>query len=42
VHLKALARISRLFKNGTFRQEILAARTADDIYRLIAEEDARS
>lgn len=42
IHLKALARISRLFKNGRFREAILEARTADDIYRLIAEEDARS
>lgn len=42
VHLKALARISRLFKNARFRQTILEAKTADDIYKLIAEEDARS
>lgn len=42
VHLKALARISRLFKNPRFRQSILEARGADDIHRLIAEEDARA
>ena len=42
VHLKALARISRLFKNSRFRQSILDARSAEEIYRLIAEEDARS
>jgi len=42
VHLKALARISRLFKNPRFRQAILEAGTAQDIYRLIAEEDARA
>ena len=42
IHLKALARISRLFKNPRFRQSILQATTAEDIYRLIAEEDARA
>lgn len=42
VHLKALARISRLFKNARFRQSILEARTPEDIYKLIAEEDARN
>ncbi len=42
VHLKALARISRLFKNARFRQSILDARTAEEIYRLIADEDARA
>ena len=42
VHLKALARISRLFKNNRFRQAILDARSSEEIYRLIAEEDARS
>lgn len=41
VHLKALARISRLFKNNRFRQSILDARSSDEIYRLIADEDAR-
>lgn len=42
VHLKALARISRLFKNPRFRQAILEAKTSEEIYRLIAEEDARA
>jgi nitrogen PTS system EIIA component len=42
VHLKALARISRLFKNPRFRQAILEAKNAQDIYSLIAEEDARA
>ena len=41
IHLKALARISRLFKNPSFRQSILAAGTAEEIYQLIAHEDAR-
>lgn len=42
VHLKALARISRLFKNPGFRQNILQAKTADEIYQLIAHEDSRA
>ncbi len=42
IHLKALARISRLFKNPRFRESILTARTSEDIYNLIAQEDARA
>ncbi len=41
VHLKALARISRLFKNASFREAILAAASAEEIYQLIAQEDAK-
>ncbi|MDC0713389.1 PTS sugar transporter subunit IIA [Stigmatella sp. ncwal1] len=41
VHLKALARISRLFKNPRFRTAILEAPTAADIHALIVQEDAR-
>lgn len=41
VHLKALARISRLFKNARFRQAILEAKTPEDIHALILQEDAR-
>jgi PTS system nitrogen regulatory IIA component len=40
VHLKALARISRLFKDPEFRTRLMAAETASDMYRVIAEEDA--
>lgn len=39
VHLKALARISRLFKNATFRASILHAVDAKAIYELIVRED---
>jgi PTS system nitrogen regulatory IIA component len=42
LHLKALARISRLFKNPTFRASILAAQSAGEIYALIAQEDAKA
>jgi PTS system nitrogen regulatory IIA component len=41
VHLKALARISRLFKNPRFRAAILEAPTTADIHALIVQEDAR-
>lgn len=41
IHLKALARISRLFKNSALRKAILEASDAREIYRLIAEEDAK-
>src|SRR5579871_3611542 len=42
IHLKALARISRLFKSPRFREEILNAANAQQIYDLIAQEDAKS
>ncbi len=41
LHLKALARVSRLFKDNAFRDRLLAAGEADEIYRLIVEEDGR-
>jgi PTS system nitrogen regulatory IIA component len=40
-HLKALARISRLFKSADFRDRLLGAPSAADLYRIIAEEDAK-
>ena len=41
LHLKALARISRLFKQPQFRQAILSAEGAPGIFRLVSEEDAK-
>jgi PTS system nitrogen regulatory IIA component len=41
LHLKALARVSRLFKNSAFRDHLLSARDAAEIFRLIVEEDSR-
>src|SRR5438874_11983923 len=41
LHLKALARISRLFKQPQLRQAIMAAEGGAAIYRLISEEDAK-
>lgn len=40
-HLKALARISRVFKDGDFRARLLAADDADSMYEVIAEEDSK-
>jgi nitrogen PTS system EIIA component len=42
VHLKLLARISRIFKNPDFRSRILTADSSDQIYNIIVEEDAKS
>jgi PTS system nitrogen regulatory IIA component len=39
LHLKLLARISRILKNEPFRQRLLQAKTADEIYAIIKEED---
>lgn len=41
LHLKALARVSRLFKDENFRDRLLKAADAAEIYRLIKEEDGR-
>lgn len=41
VHLKALARISRLFKDPEFRTRLMQAKDAQDMYRVIADEDAK-
>jgi PTS system nitrogen regulatory IIA component len=41
VHLKALARLSRLFRDAEFRQRLLAAPDAAAMYRVIVEEDAK-
>jgi PTS system nitrogen regulatory IIA component len=41
VHLKALARISRLFKSNDFRTRLMSAQGSQAIYRVIADEDAK-
>src|SRR5262245_59231542 len=41
VHLKALARISRLFKDGEFRTRLMGARDAHEMYKIIADEDSK-
>lgn len=38
-HLKALAKISRMLKDPYFRNDLMEARSAEEIYRKIAEKD---
>ena len=38
-HLKALARISRLLKDDSFRRRLMAAKSSQELFTLIAEED---
>ena len=40
-HLKALARISRFFRDASFREKLLGASELDEIFRAIEEEDAK-
>jgi len=39
IHLKALAKISRLLKDSTFRQQLMGARTGEEIYQMILSRD---
>ncbi len=41
IHLKALARLSRLFRDALFRQRLIEASDAPAMYRVITEEDAK-
>lgn len=41
VHLKALARVSRLLKDKAFRERLLQGESRVDLFRLISQEDAR-
>jgi nitrogen PTS system EIIA component len=41
IHLKALARLSRLFRDALFRQRLIEAADASAMYRVITEEDAK-
>jgi len=40
-HLKALARISRLFKNPSLRESVLRTNEADQIYSILIDEDSK-
>jgi len=40
-HLKALARISRLLKDASFRTRLMGAADAGDLFRIIREEDEK-
>ncbi|HVP12594.1 MAG TPA: PTS sugar transporter subunit IIA [Phycisphaerae bacterium] len=39
VHIQALARLSRLVTTGTVMDALLAAKTADEFYTIVAEND---
>jgi PTS system nitrogen regulatory IIA component len=39
VHLKALARLSRLLKNNGFRQKLMDGADARSLYQVIVQED---
>ena len=41
VHLKALARISRLLKDGAFRKGLMEAASAEEMYQIIVQEDEK-
>jgi len=41
MHLKALAKIARLFKNPSLRENILGAEEASTIHTLLLEEDSK-
>ncbi len=38
-HLKALAKISKMLKDPSFRQQLLEAKSSDELYQFIKEED---
>lgn len=42
LHLKALAKISRMLKDAPFRQRLLEAPETEDLYRIIARKDEES
>lgn len=42
VHLKALSKVSRLFRSDALREAILAAGSANEIYALIQQEDGKA
>ena len=41
IHLKALARLSRLFRDADFRRRLIEATDDAAMYRVIADEDAK-
>lgn len=41
IHLKALARLSRLFRDATFRQRLIEAPDGTSMYQVIHDEDAK-
>lgn len=41
IHLKALARVSRLLKDKSFRERLLQADTGTNLFQIIADEDGK-
>lgn len=41
LHLKALARVSRLLKEASFRERLMTAPNQQELYRIIREEDEK-
>ncbi len=41
IHLKALARLSRLFRDASFRQRLIESADSATMYEIIVEEDAK-
>jgi nitrogen PTS system EIIA component len=41
LHLKALARVSRLLRDGNFREKLLGAPDSGELFRLIREEESK-
>lgn len=41
MHIKLLAKISRIFKTPRFRSQLMGAKSRDEIYEMITEEDDR-
>jgi nitrogen PTS system EIIA component len=41
IHLKALARISRLFKDSQFRHSLMTAKDQDELFRIVRGEDEK-
>ncbi|MBU4073823.1 MAG: PTS sugar transporter subunit IIA, partial [Proteobacteria bacterium] len=39
LHLKALAKISRMLKDEAFRKKLLAAKECDELFQVLAEKD---
>ena len=42
LHLKALARISRIFKSSVLRERLIGASSAADMQQIIADEDSKA
>jgi PTS system nitrogen regulatory IIA component len=42
LHLKALARVSRLFKDRFFRQALKEAKSIEDVIKIIVQEDSKA